>query len=33
MITWTKNEDGSWTFDYSVFDRWVEFMMSLESTR
>ncbi|MDI9604925.1 MAG: DUF6067 family protein [Bacteroidota bacterium] len=29
MITWTKNEDGSWTFDYSVFDRWVEFMMSL----
>ena len=29
MITWTKNEDGSWTFDYTVFDRWVEFMIDL----
>ena len=29
MILWTKNIDGSWTYDYSVFDRWVEFMMKL----
>ncbi|TDS07515.1 DUF4091 domain-containing protein [Sphingobacterium paludis] len=29
MITWTKNIDGSWTYDYTVFDRWVQFMMDL----
>lgn len=29
MIVWTKNQDGSWSYDYSVFDRWVEFMMNL----
>lgn len=29
MIIWTKNKDGSWEFDYTVFDRWVEFMMDL----
>lgn len=29
MIWWTKKEDGSWTYDYTVFDRWVEFMMDL----
>lgn len=29
MIIWTKNKDQSWSFDYSVFDRWVEFMMDL----
>ena len=29
MIIWTKNTDGSWTFDYSVFDKWVEFMLDL----
>src|SRR5690606_31140352 len=29
MITWTKREDGSWTYDYTVFDRWVQFMMDL----
>jgi len=29
MITWTKNSDGSWTYDYAVFDRWVQFMMDL----
>jgi len=29
MIIWTKNANGSWTYDYSVFDRWVEFMMRL----
>ena len=29
MIVWTKNTDSSWTYDYSVFDRWVGFMMKL----
>src|SRR5690606_29733134 len=29
MIIWTKNQDGSWTYDYTVFDRWVQFMMDL----
>jgi hypothetical protein len=29
MIIWTKNIDQSWSFDYTVFDRWVEFMMDL----
>ena len=29
MIIWIKNADDSWTFDYTIFDRWVELMMSL----
>lgn len=29
MVTWMKKADGSWTFDYTVFDKWVEYMMSL----
>lgn len=29
MITWTKKIDGTWAFDYSAFDRWVEFMMNV----
>ena len=29
MVTWLKKADGSWYFDYTVFDRWVEFMMSV----
>ena len=29
MIIWTKNTDGTWVYDYSVFDRWVEFMMNI----
>ncbi|MBL4561456.1 MAG: hypothetical protein JKX79_10790 [Labilibaculum sp.] len=24
MIDWIKNEDGSWSFDYSVFDKYVD---------
>ena len=28
MILWTKNADGSWSYDYTIFDRWVEFMLS-----
>lgn len=27
MITRTKNLDGSWQFNYEVFDKWVRFMM------
>lgn len=29
MIIWTKKSDRSWIFDYTVFDRWVQFMMDL----
>ncbi len=29
MIIWTKHQDGSWSYDYTVFDRWVHFMMDL----
>ena len=28
MVTWMKKADGTWYFDYTVFDKWVEFMMS-----
>ena len=28
MVTWMKLADGTWSFDYTIFDRWVEFMMS-----
>ena len=26
MIEWRKQADGSWTYDYSIFDKWVAFM-------
>ncbi len=26
MIDWRKKSDGSWSYDYSIFDRWVSFM-------
>lgn len=29
MIKWTLHDGGSWSYDYTVFDRWVEMMMSL----
>ena len=29
MVTWMKKADGTWDFDYTIFDRWVELMMSL----
>lgn len=29
MIIWIHNEDGSWSYDYSVFDRWVNMMMDI----
>jgi hypothetical protein len=33
MITWTRGADGGWTYDFAVFDRWVEFMLGLGVTR
>src|SRR5690606_7163575 len=29
MIRWTKKADGRWEYDYSIFDRWVSFMLDL----
>ncbi|WP_341837171.1 glycoside hydrolase domain-containing protein [Chitinophaga pollutisoli] len=29
MIIWTKEKDGSWSYNYQVFDKWVAFMMDL----
>lgn len=29
MVTWLKKADGTWYFDYTVFDKWVEYMISL----
>ena len=29
MIVWKRHGDDTWSFDYTVFDRWVELMMSL----
>lgn len=29
MISWTKQKNGAWHYNYQVFDRWVEFMMGL----
>lgn len=29
MIIWTKNTNGTWSYDYTVFDRWVQLMMDL----
>lgn len=26
MVRWTKKADGSWAYDYAIFDRWVSFM-------
>ncbi|MBJ7883126.1 hypothetical protein JEM65_21110, partial [Gelidibacter salicanalis] len=29
MIEWRKKADGTWTYDYAVFDKWVQMMMDL----
>lgn len=29
MIVWTKKKDGTWSYDYTIFDKWVSFMMDL----
>ena len=28
MVTWVKKADGTWWYAFTIFDRWVEFMMS-----
>lgn len=28
MVTWLRKADGTWYYDYTVFDKWVEFMIS-----
>ena len=27
MVKWTKNADGTWSFDYTWYDAWVEFLI------
>ena len=29
MIEWAKRKDGSWKFDYNIFDQYVELAMSV----
>lgn len=29
MIQWTKLQDGTWSYDYTAFDRWVQLMLEL----
>lgn len=29
MIYWTLNDNDVWSYDYTIFDKWVEYMMSL----
>lgn len=29
MIQWTKHKNGTWSYDYKVFDRWVQLMLDL----
>lgn len=29
MIKWTLRKNGSWSYDYKIFDRWVEMMLSI----
>ena len=29
MVTWRKKLDGTWSFGFDIFDKWVEFMISL----
>lgn len=33
MIEWLKSTDGSWTYDFTLFDRWVSFAMSCGITQ
>lgn len=29
MVAWKKKADGSWEYDFDIFDNWVQFMMDL----
>lgn len=33
MVKWIKKKDGSWDFDYTIFDQWVEYMMDIGITK
>ncbi|ATA89940.1 hypothetical protein CGC58_09515 [Capnocytophaga stomatis] len=33
MVLWMKKLDGSWYFDFAVFDKWVEFMHQMGITK
>jgi hypothetical protein len=33
MIRWTRHADGQWSYDYTIFDRWVELMLDLGINR
>jgi len=33
MVQWTKKADGNWAFDYTLFDRYVKFMMDMGVNR
>lgn len=33
MVTWMKKADGTWFYDYTVFDKWVEFMLNVGVTK
>ena len=33
MIRWTKKADGSWQYDYSIFDQWIEFAQKCGITK
>lgn len=28
MIVWTRGNDGSFSYDYTIFDKWIDFMMN-----
>jgi len=29
MIKWIRQKDGTWTYDYTIFDQWVSYMMEI----
>ncbi|MCK0156337.1 DUF4091 domain-containing protein [Cellulophaga sp. F20128] len=29
MVNWKKKSDGTWAYDFTIFDNWVQFMMDL----
>ena len=33
LIAWTKKKDGTWTWDYSIFDKYISFVMSCGITQ
>ncbi len=33
MVKWVKKADGTWEYDFTIFDKWVEFMMDCGITK